>query len=95
MKLLVLVCTAAISNVNVSVHDNSHHGRDTGCILWQVCDDLDFVPMDEFQKKFFLLRQGEWLDYKEQFPGYVPEAYSNVSVCHVLSIEPSELQGSR
>lgn len=34
----------------------------------QVVDDLDFVPMDEFQKKFFLLRQDEWSAYKEDFP---------------------------
>ncbi|CAM9280967.1 unnamed protein product [Pylaiella littoralis] len=34
----------------------------------QVVDDLDFVPMDDFQKQFFLLRQGEWLDYKSNFP---------------------------
>ncbi|CAM9650230.1 unnamed protein product [Ectocarpus sp. 6 AP-2014] len=34
----------------------------------QVVDELDFVPMDDFQKQFFLLRQGEWLGYKENFP---------------------------
>ncbi|CAM9397113.1 unnamed protein product [Scytosiphon promiscuus] len=34
----------------------------------QVVDDLDFVPMDEFQKQFFLLRQAEWMPYKENFP---------------------------
>lgn len=36
--------------------------------LGQVCDELDFVPMDDFQKQFFLLRQDEWLDYKQNFP---------------------------
>eukprot|EP00903_Cladosiphon_okamuranus_P009698 g9226.t1 len=35
---------------------------------YQVVDDLDFVPMDEFQKKFFLFRQDEWSAYKENFP---------------------------
>lgn len=39
------------------------------CVLCdQVVDDLDFVPMDEFQKKFFLLRQEEWSEYKDNFP---------------------------
>lgn len=41
--------------------------------LGQVCDELDFVPMDEFQKQFFLLRQDEWLEYKQNFPRYVGE----------------------
>ena len=27
-------------------------------------DDLDFVPMNEFQKQFFLFRQREWDDYR-------------------------------
>lgn len=27
-------------------------------------DLLDFVPMDEFQRSFFLFRQSEWEDYK-------------------------------
>ncbi|CAM9135963.1 unnamed protein product [Ascophyllum nodosum] len=35
---------------------------------YQVCDELDFVPMDDFQKRFFLLRQDEWSPYKENFP---------------------------
>lgn len=33
----------------------------------QVCDELDFVAMDDFQKQFFLLRQDEWMNYKENF----------------------------
>lgn len=45
------------------------HARSSGFVE-QVVDELDFVPMDDFQKQFFLLRQGEWLDYKENFPRY-------------------------
>jgi hypothetical protein len=29
-------------------------------LSYAVVDDLDFVPMDEFQKDFFLFRQDEW-----------------------------------
>ena len=35
---------------------------------YAVVDDLDFVPMDEFQKDFFLFRQDEWEDYKGYHP---------------------------
>lgn len=35
---------------------------------YQVADELDFMPMDEFQKDFFLLRQREWDVYREQLP---------------------------
>lgn len=38
-------------------------------VALQACDDLDFVAMDDFQKRFFLLRQDEWATYKEQVPG--------------------------
>jgi len=31
---------------------------------YNIADELDFVPMDEFQKSFFLFRQSEWEDYK-------------------------------
>lgn len=33
---------------------------------YQVADDLDFMPMDEFQKDMFLLRQNEWDAYREK-----------------------------
>ena len=33
-----------------------------------VADDLDFVPMDEFQRTFFLFRQDEWEDYRNVHP---------------------------
>ncbi|CAM9766324.1 unnamed protein product [Chrysoparadoxa australica] len=36
---------------------------------YAVADELDFIPMDQFQKQFFLFRQGEWLDYKEAHTG--------------------------
>ncbi|CAM9178448.1 unnamed protein product [Discosporangium mesarthrocarpum] len=35
----------------------------------QVADELDFIPMDEFQRDFFLFRQDEWADYKGQYQG--------------------------
>lgn len=35
---------------------------------YAVVDDLDFVPMDEFQKDFFLYRQDEWEDYRGYHP---------------------------
>lgn len=31
---------------------------------YNTVDDLDFTPMDMFQKVFFLFRQSEWEDYK-------------------------------
>lgn len=37
-------------------------------LSYAVVDDLDFVPMDEFQKDFFLFRQDEWEDYKGYHP---------------------------
>ena len=30
---------------------------------YNTVDDLDFIPMDEFQKLFFTFRQSEWKDY--------------------------------
>ena len=38
---------------------------------YEIADELDFYPMDEFQKDFFLYRQSEWLDYK----GYHPTVF--------------------
>ncbi|KAJ1416693.1 hypothetical protein B484DRAFT_454224 [Ochromonadaceae sp. CCMP2298] len=35
---------------------------------YSVTDSLDFVPMDEFQKDFFLFRQSEWQSYKDAHP---------------------------
>ena len=35
---------------------------------YKVADELDFVPMNEFQKDFFLLRQTEWDPYRKQLP---------------------------
>lgn len=33
---------------------------------YDAVDDLNFVPMDKFQKDFFLLRQNEWEKYLEE-----------------------------
>jgi hypothetical protein len=35
---------------------------------YNAVDELDFTPMDEFQKSFFLYRQDEWSDYKSYHP---------------------------
>lgn len=37
-------------------------------LSYSAVDDLDFVPMDEFQKDFFLFRQDEWLEYRGYHP---------------------------
>ena len=37
-------------------------------LSYAVVDDLDFVPMDEFQRDFFLFRQDEWEDYRGYHP---------------------------
>ena len=31
-------------------------------------DDMDVTPMDDFQKSFFLFRQSEWEDYRNNHP---------------------------
>lgn len=34
---------------------------------YNTIDDLDFIPMDVFQRLFFLFRQNEWEDYKNYY----------------------------
>lgn len=36
---------------------------------YSLADELDFFPMDEFQKDFFMFRQREWEIYREELPG--------------------------
>ena len=36
---------------------------------YSIADDMDFYPMDQFQKDFFLFRQNEWDRYREELPG--------------------------
>lgn len=36
---------------------------------YNTVDDLDFVPMDQFQKDFFLFRQNRWEDYLKNHRG--------------------------
>ena len=36
---------------------------------YSLADELDFFPMDEFQKDFFMFRQREWEVYREELPG--------------------------
>lgn len=38
---------------------------------YNAADELDYMPMDEFQKDFFLFRQNQWLDYKNDHPSIV------------------------
>jgi hypothetical protein len=39
---------------------------------YNVTDTLDFIPMDMFQKNFFLFRSQEWEDYYNTYtPGFV------------------------
>lgn len=42
----------------------------SGClhVCFQVADELDFMPMDEFQKEQFLFRQSEWDEYRQALP---------------------------
>ena len=35
---------------------------------YAVADELDFMPMNEFQRDMFLLRQNEWDTYKDKLP---------------------------
>jgi hypothetical protein len=50
--------------------------RDLAVLLmrtsYNVTDALDFIPMDMFQKNFFLFRSQEWEDYYNAYPaGFV------------------------
>jgi hypothetical protein len=44
---------------------------------YNVVDDLDFVPMDEFQRTFFLFRQNEWEQYKQYHQNVMQGALSD------------------
>ena len=35
---------------------------------YNALDEIDIIPMDEFQKRFFLFRQNEWDDYRQSHP---------------------------
>ncbi|CAM9208202.1 unnamed protein product, partial [Phaeothamnion confervicola] len=60
---------------------------------YQVADELDYAPMDEFQRLFFLFRQREWLDYKNAHPGSLiqgdlanPEYFDFISFAQYATI---------
>jgi hypothetical protein len=38
---------------------------------YAMVDELDYTPMDQFQKEFFLLRQDEWQRYQREHPGII------------------------
>mmetsp|Transcript_19679 Transcript_19679/g.60874 ORF Transcript_19679/g.60874 Transcript_19679/m.60874 type:complete len:297 (-) Transcript_19679:106-996(-) len=40
---------------------------------YNVTDDLDFVPMDAFQRDFFLRRQNAWESYRKAAPRFVTQ----------------------
>jgi hypothetical protein len=62
-------------------------------------DDLDFIPMDIFQKVFFLFRQSEWEDYRN-YHQYVmqgdladPLYFDFISFCQYAVISDSMKKG--
>jgi len=66
---------------------------------YAVADELDYYPMDEFQKDFFLLRQREWEVYREQMPTTLqgdladPNYFDFISFCQYATIDASMKQG--
>jgi hypothetical protein len=58
---------------------------------YAVADELDFMPMDEFQKEQFLFRQSEWDGYRSQIKvtqGELtdPAYFDFISFCQYASI---------
>lgn len=59
---------------------------------YNMVDELDFVPMDEFQKDFFLFRQSEWEDYRNYHPNVMqgdlsdPLYFDFISFCQYAVI---------
>lgn len=58
---------------------------------YAVADDLDFMPMNDFQRNFFLLRQREWESYRLELPvtqGDLadPAYFDFVSFCQYATI---------
>uniref|UniRef100_A0A7S4BHK9 Uncharacterized protein n=1 Tax=Chrysotila carterae TaxID=13221 RepID=A0A7S4BHK9_CHRCT len=66
---------------------------------YQVADDLDFTPMNDFQRDFFLLRQDEWDVYREMMPSTKqgdlsdPSYFDFISFCQYATISNSMRSG--
>lgn len=62
---------------------------------YNAIDELDCYPMDEFQKDFFLYRQNEWQDYKNEHPNIIqgnladPLYFDFISFCQYAIISNS------
>lgn len=48
-------------------------------------DELDCVPMNEFQKQFFLFRQTEWEDYHNKHPNVLQADLADPSYFDFIS----------
>ena len=65
---------------------------------YAVADELDFMPMDEFQKEQFLFRQREWDTYREKLPVMQgdltdPAYFDFISFCQYASIASGMRRG--
>lgn len=65
---------------------------------YAVTDELDFVPMNEFQRSQFLFRQGEWDDYRQLLPVQQgdlsdPAYFDFISFCQHATISQSMRSG--
>lgn len=70
---------------------------------YNVADELDFVPMDQFQKEFFFIRQNEWEDYYNSFPklGLIqgdltdPKYFDFISYAQYLTLDQEMKNGKQ
>jgi len=59
---------------------------------YNVADQLDYTPMNDFQREFFLFRQQEWEDYKSFLPNTMqgdltdPYYFDFISFCQYATI---------
>lgn len=65
---------------------------------YQIADDLDFVPMNEFQRSQFLFRQDEWDEYRKVLPvtqGDLtdPAYFDFISFCQYATISKEMRSG--
>ena len=68
---------------------------------YAVTDDLDFIAMNQFQKDFFVLRQGEWDRYRQELPNLQqgdlsnPSYFDFISFCQHATIAAEMRTGSQ
>ena len=70
---------------------------------YNVADELDFVPMDQFQKEFFFIRQSEWEEYYNFFPklGLIqgdltdPKYFDFISYAQYLTLDKEMKNGKQ